>query len=135
MCTLFDFCINPSHEGNHSQDLYKGSIYAKATNDMELTHLYCAVCSDDIHSQLERNDWVSTLFDFCINPSHEGNHSQDLYKGRIYAKATNDMELTHLYCAVCSDDIHSQLERNDWVSTLFDFCINPSLEDSVKAVY
>ena len=44
-------------------------------------------------------------------------------------------ELTHSYCVVCSVDIHSQLERNDWVSTLFDFCINPSLEDSVKAVY
>ena len=41
----------------------------------------------------------------------------------------------HIVCMVCSVDIHSQLERNDWVSTLFDFCINPSLEDSVKAVY
>ena len=50
----------------------QGRIYAKATNDMELTHSYCAVCSDDIHSQLEGNDWVSTLFDFCMNPSHEG---------------------------------------------------------------
>ena len=29
------------------------------------------------------------------------NHSHDLYQGRIYAKATNDMELTHSYCAVC----------------------------------
>ena len=102
---------------------------------MELTHSYCVVCSDDIHSQLESNDWVCTLFDFCINPSHEGNHNQDLYQGRIYAEVTNDMELTHSYCVVCSVDIHSQLERNDWVSTLFDFCINPSLEDSVKAVY
>ena len=45
------------------------------------------------------------------------------------------MELTHSYCAVCSDDIHSQLQRIDYVSTLFDFCINPSYEDSVKAVY
>ena len=34
-------------------------------------------------------------------------------QGRIYAKATNDMELTHSYCVVCSDDIHSQLERHD----------------------
>ena len=31
-----------------------------------------------------------------------------------------------------SDEIQSQLQRNDYVSTLFDFCINPSHEDSVK---
>ena len=27
---------------------------------------------DDIHSQLQGNEWVSTLFNFCIKPSHEG---------------------------------------------------------------
>ena len=91
---------------------YKGRINAKLQYDVHGTD-GTAASSDDIHSQLQTNHWVSTLFDFCINPSHEGNHSQDLYQGRIYAKATNGMELTHPYCAVCSDDIHSQLKRND----------------------
>ena len=38
-------------------------------------------------------------------------------------------------CVVCSNDIHSQLQENEWVSTLFDFCINPSHEDGVQIVY
>ena len=93
------------------------------------------VCSNDIHSQLQENEWVSTLFDFCINPSHKGNLSRDLYQGRIYAKAKNDRELTPSCCVVCINDIHSQLEENELVSTLFDFCINPSHDDSVQIVY
>ena len=62
---------------------------------MELTPSYQLICSDDIHSQLQENEWVSTLFDFCINPSHKGNL---VHQGRIYAKATNDRELTPSYC-------------------------------------
>ena len=38
---------------------------------MELTPSYCVVCSDDIHSQLQGNEQAFTLFDFCINVSHE----------------------------------------------------------------
>ena len=40
-----------------------------------------------------------------------------------------------LHIVGCSNDIHSQLQGNEWVSTLFDFCINPSHEDSVQIVY
>ena len=36
---------------------------------------------------------------------------------------------------VHSDDIHSQLQGNEQAFILFDFCINPSHEDSVKSVY
>ena len=39
------------------------------------------------------------------------------------------------YCGVCSNDIHSQLQRNEQAFSLFDFCINPSHEDSVQIVY
>ena len=38
---------------------------------MELTPSYRLICSDDIHSQLQGNELAFTLFDFCINPSHE----------------------------------------------------------------
>ena len=68
----------------------------------------CISTSNDIHTHEQK----CPLFDFCINPSHEGNPSCDLYQGRIYVKATNDMKLTPLYVLVCSNDIHSQLQGN-----------------------
>ena len=40
-----------------------------------------------------------------------------------------------LHIVVCSNDIHSQLQGNEQAFTLFDFCINPSHEDSIQIVY
>ena len=70
---------------------------------------------------------VSTLFVFLHKPSIKST-VLSIYKGRIYAEVTNYKGLT-----CCSDrdscnKIHSQLQTNGKVSTLFVFCINPSLE-------
>ena len=53
---------------------HKGRIYAKLQYDVELM-----VQQQVVMIFIANYKAVSTLFDFCINPSHEGNHSQDLY--------------------------------------------------------
>ena len=41
---------------------------------------------DDIHSQVQGNEQVSTLFDFCINPSHEGTLAESYTRGGFMQK-------------------------------------------------
>ena len=57
----------------------------KAINDVELTPSHRLICSDDIHNQLQGNELAFTLFDFCINPSHE-DKCKECILSRIYAK-------------------------------------------------
>ena len=67
------------------------------------------------------------ICEFCINPSHEGNmKNYYIYLGRIYAKVINNVQPAN---------IRTQLQENDQVYTLFDFCINPFREHSVKVRY
>ena len=50
------------------------------------------------------------------------------YKVRIHAKVTNYKGLTCCSERESCNEIHSQLQTNGKVPTLFAFCINPSLE-------
>ena len=58
----------------------------KQINNVELTPSYQLICSDDIHSQLQENEWVSTLFDFCINLSIKGTLAETYTRGRFMQK-------------------------------------------------
>ena len=49
---------------------------------------------------------------FLHNVQSSVYYEAETYQGRIYAKATNDMELTPSHCVVCSNDIQSQLQGN-----------------------
>ena len=49
-------------KGTLAETYTREGIYAKATNDMELTPSYCVVYSDDIHSQLQANEYSLRLF-------------------------------------------------------------------------
>ena len=100
---------------------------------MELTLSYCVVCSNDIHSQLQENEWVSTLFDFYINPSHKGTLAETTREGFMQKQQMICNLLLHIVW--CSNDIHSQLQENEWVSTLFNFCINPSHKGTLAETY
>ena len=92
------------------------------------------VCSNDIHSQLQENERVSTLFDFCNKSFPRREPYLRPIPGKDLCKS-NNTELTPSYCGVCSNDIHSQLQGNEQAFTLFDFWINPSHEDSIRIVY
>ena len=49
---------------------------------MELTPSYCVrICSNDIHNKLQGTKPAFTVFDFCINPSHEDNVNSLYYEG------------------------------------------------------
>ena len=50
------------------------------------------------------------------------------HKGRVYADVTNYKGLTCRSDRESCNEIHSQLQTNGKVPTLFVFCINPSFE-------
>ena len=58
-------------KGTLAETYTREGFMQKQSNDMELTPSYCVACSNDIHSQLQGNEQAFSLFDFCINPSHE----------------------------------------------------------------